>query len=98
MLPADCRCDDGYQLPPLTIEWHEIPAGEPTDKDADRDGQGHLFRDSAMGVQMAAREKRDSIAARVGEVRRIITATRGPDGKLTDQVVVWCDLNDEQAA
>lgn len=97
--PGDLgHSDEGYSLPPLTVRWHEISAGEPTGKDADRDGQGHLFRDAAAGVQQASREKRDSIAGRVAEVRRLITALRGRDGNLADQAVIWCDLNDEQQA
>jgi hypothetical protein len=82
--------DQGYALPPLRVHWHELPTDHST-AGAEKDGQGRLFRNSAIGVQEAAREKRDSLAPRVDKVADLV---RG----LEDQAVIWCDLNDEQKA
>lgn len=83
--------DDGYELPPITVHYVEVPvdhgsAGE------DRDGQGNLFRDAALGVQNAAREKRDTLTARVAAVRIIID--QHPDSHW----LVWHDLEAERHA
>jgi hypothetical protein len=90
-----CRCDWGYELPPLNVRWHEITSamapyfGEGQHKD----GQGFMFRSLGLGVQDAAREKRESISVRVAKVAELAReAQAAGDG----QVVVWCDLNDEQ--
>ena len=88
-------CDAGYVLPPLRIVWHEVPTDH-AGAGAERDGQGRMFRDAAAGVVDAAREKRSSMAARVGKLVDIVRAERqAPDA---GQLVVWCDLNDEQQA
>jgi hypothetical protein len=89
--------DDRYVLPELRMHWHEL-ATDHSDAGEERGGQQRLVKDSAIGVTAAAREKRDSLDRRVARVREIVAALRGPDGKLTDQPVIWCDLNDEQRA
>lgn len=89
--------DAGYALPPLRVHWHELPTDH-ADAGAERDGQLRLVRDSAVGVTAAAREKRDSLERRVAKVRELVAALRGPDGRPSDQPIVWCDLNDEQRA
>src|SRR3546814_7401408 len=59
--PADLGfSDESYSLPPLEVRWHEI-ASDHSNAGTDRDGQVRLFRDAAIGVQDAAREKRDKI-------------------------------------
>lgn len=58
--------------------------------DVDRDGQAHLFRGGAMGVTAAAREKRDTLAARVAKATEIVEAS--PD----DHFILWHDLEDER--
>jgi DNA modification methylase len=90
--PCPCE-DDGYELPELDLEWHEV-LFNPGDTPTDRDGQGHLFRGVSMGLPDAAREKRESIAERVAEVGAILDSY----GDDLDQVILWCDLNAEQAA
>jgi hypothetical protein len=57
----------GLQLPPLDVRWHEIPSDHST-AGAEKDGQGKMFRNAAIGVQDAAREKRDSLPARVAKL------------------------------
>jgi len=93
--PSDLGHDDtGYDLPPLDVRWREI-ATDMASQAVERDGQVLLFRDAALGLQAAAREKRDTMPARLSELATVL-AEVGPTK--TDQVVVWCDLNDEQSA
>jgi hypothetical protein len=86
--------DEGYILPPMEVCWHEIPTDH-AKAGADRNGQVRMFRDSAIGVQSAAREKRDSLEQRVAAMVELVEADDRPDRR---QWVVWCDLNAEQEA
>lgn len=91
--PSDvCReySDEGYDLPPLTVNWHEIPVkyGE----DCDKDGQVVLFQDAAEGLKEGAKVKRESIDARVAKMKEIVDAS--PD----DSFVLWHDLEAERHA
>lgn len=83
--------DEGYELPPLDIRYHEIPVNHLT-AGAERDGQGKLFRDAAAGLTQAAREKRESIDARVAKMLEIINES--PD----DHFLLWHDLEAERHA
>jgi hypothetical protein len=89
--------DEGYDLPALTVRWNEVPSpmspyfGEGQHKD----GQGFMFRSLGLGVQEAAREKRESIEVRAAKV---MEAVRDAQDAGDGQVVIWCDLNDEQQA
>ncbi|TIU59705.1 MAG: DNA methylase N-4, partial [Mesorhizobium sp.] len=44
--------DDGYVLPPVKVNWHEVPIDHST-AGYDRDGQGLLIHNSALGVTQA---------------------------------------------
>lgn len=89
--PSDLGFDDtGYDVPPLEMVWHEVETDHSA-AGAEKDGQARLFRNAAFGVSDASREKRSSAALRIEKVMEII-------GERGDQVVVWCDLNDEQVA
>lgn len=92
--PSDLgHSDDGYDLPPLDVHWHEVPSQSAGDGDAfDRRGRGHLFRDAAMGVQQAAREKRDSLAGRVAKMCELVE--QAPD----EHFLLWHDLEAERHA
>ena len=93
--PADLGYDaTGYSLPPLTVEYIEVDPDLELDQ-YDRDGQGVLIRGSAMSMVDAAREKRDTLPARVAKLGRIVTEL---NPTTDDQLVIWCDLNDEQRA
>ena len=93
-----CRCDDGYVLPELDVRWHEIdPAAAPGDDGhaydyIRNDGFAPLFRDAALGVQSASREKRESIEARVAKAAQIVAES--PD----DRFLLWHDLEAERHA
>lgn len=83
--------DEGYDLPPLDVRYHEIPCDYAL-AGAEKDGQGMLFNDAAMGLQAAAAEKRNSLEARVAKAAEIVAAD--PD----DHFVIWHDLEDERHA
>jgi hypothetical protein len=87
--------DDGYDLPPIEVEWHEVAVDHAANATADRDGQSHLFRGGALGVADASREKRLTLTDRVAEALAIVD---GYEIDETDQCIVWVDLNDEQTA
>ncbi|AIM41015.1 DNA methylase [Mycobacterium phage Squirty] len=93
--PADLGHDaTGYDLPPLEVLWHEVdPPAD--DFDFERDGQGQLVRGVNLGLPQAAAEKRRSLDARLSKLVEIVTdhAEHGEG-----QIVIWCDLNDEQRA
>lgn len=90
--PADLGFPaDGYELPPLTVNWHMIDANH-TDAGTERNGQGKLLRDSAIGVQDAAAVKRETMARRIEKVRELVEAR--PDR----HVIIWHDLEDERRA
>ena len=83
--------DEGYDLPAMEVVYHEVPT-DYTQAGADRDGQGLMFQNPALGLSAAATEKRDSMPARVEKVKDIVDAS--PD----DHFVIWHDLEDERHA
>lgn len=90
--PSDLGYDDaGYDLPELKVVFHEVKVDH-GGAQPDRDGQGNLFRDAALGVVDAAREKRDTLPARVAAVRAILDAD--PDS----HYLIWHDLEAERHA
>ncbi len=83
--------DDGYELPDLEIHWHEVPTDH-QDAGENKYGQGLLLKDSRRGVSEAAREKRDSLPARLTkllELRSIDEAAHR---------ILWHDLESERDA
>jgi len=88
--------DDGYVLPPLETQWHEVPVDHSLSP-IDPDGQARLFRGGqAMSLSEEARERRDTLPGRIGRVLDLVDLHRAqhPD----DQIILWCDLNAEQDA
>ena len=87
--PSDLGYDDtGYDLPPLQVRTHKICSsiGDAVDKD----GQVKLMRDAAVSLQDAAKEKRESVAARVAKAKEIVDSD--PDAHF----VLWHDLEYER--
>ena len=56
--------DVGYILPELDLRWHEIPTNH-ENAGAEKDGQLKLFKDTALGLEQSAKEKRESLNARI---------------------------------
>jgi DNA modification methylase len=90
--PSDLgHSDDGYVLPALDVRYHEVPS----DYDAageEKNGQGLLIPDVAMGLSAAATEKRNSMPSRVAKVADLVG--EAPE----DHFIVWHDLEDERHA
>ena len=82
--------DDGYELPPLTVNWHELPIkyGDAVEKN----GQISLFNEAAAGLKEAAQVKRESIDTRVAKMKEIV------EGSPEDHFVLWHDLESERHA
>lgn len=90
--PSDLGYDDtGYDLPPLKINYHEVPVDHTTAA-AEKDGQGKLFRDATISLADAAREKRESIDIRVAKMWEIVNASP------KDHFILWHDLEAERHA
>lgn len=90
--PSDLgHSDEGYNLPPLDVRYHEVPSDYEA-AGAEKNGQGLLIPNVAMGLSAAAGEKRQSLGARVARVAEIVGAD--PD----DHFVIWHDLEDERHA
>lgn len=80
--------DEGYELPPLQVNWHELPIhyGDSINKD----GQVQLFTQAATGLKEAAEIKRNSISERVAKMKEII------DSSPEDNFILWHDLEAER--
>ncbi len=92
MSPSDLGYDDtGYVFPPIKVHWHEVPSDHSA-AGQDREGQGRMFRNAAIGVSDAAREKRSSLDVRLAkmmELRALEPAAHR---------LLWHDLEDERRA
>lgn len=90
--PSDLGFSDaGYDLPELVIRWHEVKT-DIGNAGADRDGQGILFRGGVRGLASEARERRDTLGARIGKMAEIV------DAAPADHFILWHDLEDERRA
>lgn len=96
--PSDLGFSDaGYDLPPLEVIWEEVEVGLLSDQ-VEKDGQGVLVRAGAKSAVESAREKRHTLDARIERAMATVRAhhTESVDG--LHQLILWCDLNDEQDA
>jgi DNA modification methylase len=75
----------------MKVIEHEVKVDHSTAGYED-DGQAKMFRDAAIGLKDASREKRESIPARIAKMREIIDAD--PDS----HYIIWHDLEAERAA
>lgn len=85
--------DNGYELPPLNVH-EEIVSVDHSTAGFDRDGQIKMYRESALGLQDAARERRDNLDEKVAKVVEIISRPENKD----DHFLIWHDLEDERHA
>ena len=83
--------DDGYTLPPIDVRWHELRSDH-SKAGAEKDGQGRLFANSAIALGDAAREKRESLPARLAKLLEL--RAEDPDAHR----VIWHDLEAERDA
>lgn len=90
--PSDLGFDDtGYDLPEMDVVWHEIAANH-DEAGFDFRGQGMLIKQQAIGVVDSAREKRESLPARIEKMQDLLS--RDPES----HYLVWHDLEDERRA
>ncbi|MDB5244026.1 MAG: methylase [Spirosoma sp.] len=91
--PADLGFDStGYDMPPLDLHWHEVPTDHTQDVTAESWGQMRMFRNAAIGVQDAAREKRLSLGARIEKMQEIRSIDESAHR------IIWHDLEVERVA
>ena len=92
--PSDLGFDDvGYDIPPLDVQWHVVESDNSTAGWDKHTGQGRLIADASIGVSEASKEKRSSLEARAEKLKDVIRCR-----DKSDQLIVWCDLDDEQKA
>ena len=87
--------DDGYALPTLEVLWEEVEVGLLSDQ-VEKDGQGVLVRAGAKSAIESAREKRHTLDARIARAMSIVTTHHADSVDGLHQIILWCDLNDEQ--
>ena len=88
--PSDLGYDDsGYALPPMEVRYHKLSVDN-SSAGSDKHGQFKLLRDAALSLQDAAREKRESIRARVAKAKEIVDSD--PDAHF----ILWHDLEEER--
>lgn len=92
--------DEGYDLPDLRVFYHPVKVAH-AEAGSDSRGQGKIFRDAAVSLMDAAREKRDSLPERLAKAQEIMGAIppspseRGPGGEAW---LLWHHLERERDA
>jgi DNA modification methylase len=86
--PAD---DEGYILPELKVRWHEIKSDH-SNAGVEKSGQFKMLRDHAIGVQNSAKEKRESLNARIEKMMEL--RAENPAAHR----IIWHDLEAEREA
>jgi hypothetical protein len=85
--------DDGYELPELRIH-EEIVSVDHSAAGVGRDGQMKMYRESALGLTEAARERRDNLSEKVSKAVEILNRPENRD----EHFLLWHDLEDERRA
>lgn len=83
--------DEGYALPEMEVIRHEVTLDGRV-ATFTRDGQAQMFRDASLGVSEAAREKRETLPARIEVMRGILNEQ--PE----EHFLIWHDLEAERFA
>jgi len=81
--------DEGYRMPDLQVHYHEVNVNDRAVK-VDRDGNYKMFTDASKSLSEGAREKRESLAARVE--KSVELALSEPE----KHFILWHDLEDER--
>ena len=91
-MPSDLGySDDGYDLPPLNVEWHCVKVDHTRAwNQIDSWGQRQLFLDKTAGLKDTAEVKRETMVSRLAEACRIMSEQ--PDAHW----LLWHDLEDER--
>lgn len=89
---GDQKDDEGYILPELDLHWHEIPTDH-QNAGTEKDGrQLKMYKDASLGIQDAAREKRESLDKRIEKMLEI--RSENPEAHR----IIWHDLESERMA
>ena len=92
--PSDLGYPDiGYELPELRVH-EEVVSVDNSTAGADRDGQVKMFREAALGLADAAKERRDNMQEKIARVVEIINRPENKD----DHFLLWHDLENERKA
>jgi hypothetical protein len=83
--------DEGYDIPPLDVQWHVVASDNANAGWDKHTGQGRLIADASIGVSEASKEKRASLELRAEKMKDVIRCR-----DKSDQIIIWCDLDDEQ--
>lgn len=83
--------DEGYELPPLNVH-EEIVEVDNSTAGFDEKGVKMLFREAALGLAQAARERRDNMG---NKIQRAVEIINRPENK-DDHFLIWHDLEDER--
>lgn len=91
-LPSDLGfSDEGYSLPELNVEWHEITLGKAWDAGVTKDGQKKMFLDTGNSLPDNAKIKRESIEVRLQAVDDLVNKNSDVENWL-----IWHNLEDER--
>ena len=83
--------DEGYELPPLNVH-EEIVDVDNSTAGFDEKGVKMLFREAALGLAQAAKERRDNMG---NKIQRAVEIINRPENK-DDHFLIWHDLEDER--
>ena len=83
--------DDGYDLPEMDVRFHEIASNYDLAGN-EKNGQGLLVPKPEVSLPAAAKEKRNSLGARIVKVAELIAES--PD----DHFLIWHDMDIERDA
>lgn len=85
--------DTGYELPELRVH-EEVVSVDNSTAGTDRDGQVKMFREAALGLADAAKERRDNMQEKIVRVVEIMNRPENKD----DHFLLWHDLENERKA
>lgn len=83
--------DEGYIMPELDLHWHEVPSDHST-ATIEKNGQYSMYKNVAIGLSDAAKEKRESLDARIQKLMEI--RAENPSAHR----LIWHDLEAERHA
>lgn len=90
--PSDLGYDDtGYDLPPFDVIYHKVAVNH-KEAGTEDNGQVKMFRDAALSLKDASKEKRDSLDLRIDKMSEIIN--NDPES----HYIIWHDLESERHA
>lgn len=90
-LTGNAGDDQGYELPPLDVRWHELPSDHSL-AGTNRGGQYLMFKNAASGIQEASKEKRESLTARINKMLEL------RQENISAHRILWHDLEAERYA